>query len=271
MQLSETKRIHFQTITSTNDYLKEIINDYDKLIVTAEFQTAGRGRNSKVWDGKFGLNVYFSYGINHKKIPPFKNFSYYQLIGALSTYKTLVNLTNLGNFRIKYPNDIHFISDEDKQNIIQSIENMSTDNINYSTKSNSKKISGILAEHNFMGGELVSTIIGIGINVNQKIFKDELSDIVTSLYNLGFNFQIDDVIDELTKNIELLLNIDEDKLFEQWSSLLNLYDKDIVVINKEGIYRLKTILKDCRLLLIENNSNNELMVDNGDSVRYILS
>lgn len=254
MQLSDTQRLHFQTITSTNDYLKEIIIDYDKLIVTTDFQTAGRGRNSKTWNGKYGLNVYLSFGINHKKIPHFKNFALYQIVGALSAYKTLKNITKIDNFRIKYPNDIHHIL----------IDNNTID-------PNSKKISGILVEHNFMGGDLINTIIGIGINVNQKIFNEELKDTVTSLYNLGFNFEIDLIIDELIKNIELLLVTEEDKLFAEWTSLLNLYNKDIKILNRDGVYRLKAILKDCRLLLIDSITNDEIIIDNGDSVRYFLS
>lgn len=251
MQLDEIKRLHFQTITSTNDYLKEIINDYDKLVITADFQTAGRGRNNKVWEGKYGLNVYFSFGINHKKISPFKNFSYYQLIGALASQLTLKKLTKLDQFRIKYPNDIHFVSKEVLNN-------------------KSQKISGVLAEHNFMGGELISTIIGIGINVSQKDFNDELIDIATSLLNLGFDIGTEEIIEELINNIQLLLKANEDELFAEWSSLLNLYNKDITIINKDGIYRLKTIMKDCRLLLTENNTNNEIIIDNGDSIRYNL-
>ena len=50
-----------------------------------------------------------------------------------------------------------------------------------------------------------------------------------------------------------------------------LYNKDIKILNRDGVYRLKTILKDCRLLLIDSITNDEIIIDNGDSVRYFLS
>ena len=54
------KTIHFETIDSTNTYLKE---NYEKLdnftFVSADFQSAGRGRNNRNWKSEKGENLLF--------------------------------------------------------------------------------------------------------------------------------------------------------------------------------------------------------------------
>ena len=65
--------------------------------------------------------------------------------------------------------------------------------------SEDNKISGILIENNFKNNNLSSSIIGVGINVNQTRFKNLKN--VTSLKKIvDTNIDVDCVLDQLLKN-----------------------------------------------------------------------
>ena len=62
----EKKQYHFKELTSTNDWIKEhrdliVVNQL--LIVSADAQTAGRGRGTKSWHSNPYENVLISYGL----------------------------------------------------------------------------------------------------------------------------------------------------------------------------------------------------------------
>ena len=87
------KTIHFETIDSTNTYLKE---NYEKLdnftFVSADFQSAGRGRNNRNWKSEKGENLLFSLLIKDKAL--IDKFSSLSVISAFSIIKAL-NLEHL--------------------------------------------------------------------------------------------------------------------------------------------------------------------------------
>ena len=96
------------------------------------------------------------------------------LFNTLSSYK-------IPNLSIKWPNDI---------------------------LSANKKICGILIENNIKGTKINSSIIGVGLNVNQERFLDSLNN-VSSLKNIcNLEFDLDllllEIIENLKKTIHLL-------------------------------------------------------------------
>ena len=145
------KTIHFETIDSTNTYLKE---NYEKLdnftFVSADFQSAGRGRNNRNWKSEKGENLLFSLLIKDKAL--IDKFSSLSVISAFSIIKTL----NLEYLRIKWPNDIYY---------------------------KDSKLCGILLEA-VTKNEIECLIIGIGLNVNQREFVGEYKRTPTSLYQI---------------------------------------------------------------------------------------
>ena len=145
------KTIHFETIDSTNTYLKE---NYEKLdnftFVSADFQSAGRGRNNRNWKSEKGENLLFSLLIKDKAL--IDKFSSLSVISAFSIIKTL----NLEYLRIKWPNDIYY---------------------------KDSKLCGILLEA-VTKNKIECLIIGIGLNVNQREFVGEYKRKPTSLYKI---------------------------------------------------------------------------------------
>ncbi|MDY4494559.1 MAG: biotin--[acetyl-CoA-carboxylase] ligase [Erysipelotrichaceae bacterium] len=145
------KMIHFETIDSTNTYLKE---NYEKLdnftFVSADFQSAGRGRNNRNWKSEKGENLLFSLLIKDKAL--IDKFSSLSVISAFSIIKAL----NLEHLSIKWPNDIYY---------------------------KDSKLCGILLEA-VTRNEIECLIIGIGLNVNQREFVGEYKRTPTSLYQI---------------------------------------------------------------------------------------
>lgn len=145
------KTIHFETIDSTNTYLKENYEELDNFtFVSADFQSAGRGRNNRNWKSEKGENLLFSLLIKDKAL--IDKFSSLSVISAFSIIKAL----NLEHLSIKWPNDIYY---------------------------KDSKLCGILLEA-VTRNEIECLIIGIGLNVNQREFVGEYKRTPTSLYQI---------------------------------------------------------------------------------------
>ena len=171
------KKIHFDTIDSTNKYLKEHYFELvDFSIVFADHQTEGRGRLGRNWvdDNQSALfSVLLKEHINVNVI------SLLPLIVGVAVHKVLIKY--VPNIQIKWPNDL----------IV-----------------NSKKLVGILLEGIIDQEEVKAIIIGIGINVNNDCFATDLSKRSTSLFlETKRRFIVEDIIDEVALGIQMELNI----------------------------------------------------------------
>ena len=185
--------IKLSATESTNTFLKALAskeNLKDFTVVIAEKQTMGRGQRNSFWDSEQGKNLTFSV------LKLFKNFAVQDqfLISvcvSLAVYKTLVAL-EIPNCRVKWPNDI---------------------------LSGNSKICGILIENSISGFQITSSIIGIGLNVNQITFKNEPK--AASLYSLlGHELDLENLLKAILTNLKAyLLNVNANN----WNSLLNEY------------------------------------------------
>lgn len=140
--------LHFEEIDSTNNYLKnsyQLLNNFT--FVTADYQSKGRGRNERVWESEKGKNLMFSMLIKDSNL--LENSAHLSIMIAV-IISDLLEKYGLNNVSIKWPNDILI---------------------------NDKKVCGILLE-----GQLPNyVVIGVGLNVNQKAFPDNLRRPATSL------------------------------------------------------------------------------------------
>ncbi len=140
-------------VDSTNNYLKDRFSSYDKAIVVAKRQSAGRGRLGRSWSSDFGGCLMFSMLI--KPDISDEKLAFLTQLVAVVLHKTIKKyIPNHANLKIKWPNDILL---------------------------NAKKISGILTERIVISGERNSVIIGIGSNLYDEIRDDELIDIAGTI------------------------------------------------------------------------------------------
>ncbi|MEY2719404.1 MAG: hypothetical protein RLZZ273_770 [Bacteroidota bacterium] len=238
--------LHLSTVDSTSEVAKQLLQDHPFVVVSADVQTAGRGRNGKAWMGDSGANVYVSYGYKHAAP---KNRQYLvdaMFFPALAVVATLRELDSIHTYRIKYPNDIQI-----------------------TTPSGWAKISGILTEHEFEGPHCVTTTIGIGINVRQTVFPDTITQPCTSLLAQNVDVSVRTVLEVLHRHMSNGAVVNHTDLYQRWLCELELQGTEVHIVGSEHTWNVCSVEEDGRLLVQNTVTHEQRVIDNGDTIRYI--
>lgn len=158
--------IWLDEVKSTNEYLRSHIESLDNLSVVAAWsQTEGRGQALHKWHSHPGKNLTFSILIKNPDLTAVRQSEI-----SDTTAQSIVELLDRHGIEawIKPPNDI-WVSD--------------------------KKICGLLIEHSLRGNRIMWSIIGIGLNVNQTTFPDDLPN-PTSMALEGHPARLQDLLAE---------------------------------------------------------------------------
>ncbi|MES1205299.1 MAG: biotin--[acetyl-CoA-carboxylase] ligase [Pseudomonadota bacterium] len=154
--LGRRRHLHVPACTSTNDIAaaEARAGAAEGLLVTADEQTAGRGRLGRTWHSPPGTNLMLSLLLRPKR--PAAEIPTLTLLagGALSAAIRALGFET----RVKWPNDLLLRAG-----------------------GREKKVAGILTEASSEGGRIGHVVVGIGLNVNTEGFPDELSSKATSL------------------------------------------------------------------------------------------
>lgn len=146
---------HLGEVDSTNNYAKKVALEgcEEGTIVTADYQTSGRGRLGRSWDSSGKKGVWMSLVL--RPDIPFEEIQIITLAASVAVVKAIKEVAHI-EAGIKWPNDI----------II-----------------NGKKVCGILVEMNMEIDRINFMVLGIGLNVNQQAndFPEEIRDKATSL------------------------------------------------------------------------------------------
>ena len=136
--------IKLEAINSTNDYalsLKDSLVFKEGLLVTASYQSGGNGQRGKAWESNANENLLLSVVIEPKL-----KLDVQFLISIVVALSVCDLLKSLGiEAEIKWPNDILVAK---------------------------QKIAGILIQNKVQGNYITHSVIGLGFNVNQLVFKD---------------------------------------------------------------------------------------------------
>ncbi len=245
---TQFQRFHFHRISSTNDYARELLRDKSHVIVTSDFQWQGRGRNQTNWVGEHGENVYCSFGIRHRTSPPLGALIAFQAAGCLAAMTAIQQHAEKIELRLKYPNDIYAELPEGGW----------------------RKLCGVLVEHEFLGSACVSTVLGVGININQRSFGSALSHKAASLHQLGYSVDIDHIAESLIQNISFLLTRSASNLMQAWKQELDIVGRRVSLLADGSDWNVLDMLTDGRLHLRSAEGDGERFIDNGDSILYDL-
>lgn len=203
--------IHVESVDSTNSYASEMLRQIElaegTLIYTFE-QLNGRGQRGNTWESEPLKNVALSLVLYPKFLAVDKQFLLTKIISlavADLMAEMLESVINPREISIKWPNDIYV---------------------------NDKKIAGILIENMLKEATIQSSIVGIGINVNQRDFN---SSNATSLALLSDKeFKLMQVIEQLCVFIEVrYLQLKSNKL----ESIDNAYLKRLYRFEEWGNYK----------------------------------
>ena len=157
--------LRFEELDSTNNYAREIAAEgaSEGTAVLARQQTAGRGRLGRSWVSPAGAGLYLSVILRPEVAPA--QASLITLAAAIAVAETL-RLDYRTPADIKYPNDI----------LVEG-----------------RKLCGILVESAIEGGRLLYVVAGIGVNLRQREFPEELKETATSLFlEAGIDVMPDD-------------------------------------------------------------------------------
>lgn len=189
--------IKLDAIDSTNDYLKKLsiaghVENFT--VVTTENQTNGRGQMGSKWASEIGKNLTMSILIKDilTTINDIYNLNIAVTLGVIKSLEKY----NIPKLSIKWPNDI---------------------------LSDNKKIGGILIENSIKtNGEIIS-IVGIGLNINQKNFSD-LPKASSLSVIMGLEFDREKILAAIVGNIKIntgrLLSNEADTLWEAYNEKL---------------------------------------------------
>ena len=176
--------IKLNATDSTNNYLKQLLTDTaleDFCVVATNHQTKGKGQMGSEWISEKGKNLTFS--ILKTKLPLELHRQFLlSILVSLSIVKTLEGY-NVPNLAIKWPNDI--LSDH-------------------------HKIAGILIENIIKTNQIEFSVIGIGLNVNQELFKG-LSKVSSLKTILGMPIDTDELLHKLIENLKHYFNLHTEK------------------------------------------------------------
>ncbi len=180
------KLIKIDAIGSTNDYLKDLIKSVtveDGTVVTTQHQTKGRGQMGASWYFEEGKSLAFSL-FKKGNGWPISNQFYINFSVCVGVKKALDSL-GVPKTTIKWPNDI---------------------------LADGKKVCGILVENQFQKMAMVSSVIGIGMNVNNSRI-DLYPQASSLLLSSGRLFDRDEVLQTVHKSVfdELIELTDETK------------------------------------------------------------
>ena len=248
MKVIGNKIIHLETTASTNSYAQNLISTNkhaEGTIVFTDFQTDGRGQGNNKWLSEKKSNLLMSLILKPDFLSPVKQF-YLNMAVCLAVSKSLEAICG-SIVKIKWPNDIMI---------------------------GNKKIAGILIQNSLSKDKISSSIVGIGINVNQKIFEDSITNATSVAIETGMEKDIKVVLDIIIDNLRKFYYHLENNKLEQISKMYIDYlygiNEKINLVKKSGetIYvELLGVTESGEMLITENK---ELVKYNHDQVRIML-
>lgn len=196
--------LYFDTIDSTNTKAQELAEKgYPSgTLVVADKQESGKGRRGRSWVSPSGTGIFMTLMIKPDINP--NNASMLTLVAALAVAKAITSVTG-EEAMIKWPNDIVV---------------------------NGKKVCGILTEMNAQFDYINHIVVGIGINVHNESFPEEISQMASSLMIEagGKRFHRAQIIAEAMSYFEQYY--DTFLKTQDLSALVREYDKLLVNRNK---------------------------------------
>ena len=207
-------KYHFNLneIDSTNNFLIKL-NKLKKfkypVVATADFQKMGKGRNKNSWQSQKGKNLLMSILFNHK-VELNDQFKLNAIISL--SIAELVSIYTDNKVYVKWPNDI-IVSNN--------------------------KIAGVVVENTVRKNIIKSSVIGIGVNINQKKFQKFNPD-ATSLSILNNKeYEIDEVKKRLLELIEINYKNFDPKFLIQYNNILFRKNKYTMFVTGENTFRAK--------------------------------
>lgn len=237
--------IYLDEVDSTNNYARLMADKINSdFLVVADMQTLGKGRMGRSWSSPAGTGIFMSLCIK-PEIAVEKAYMI-TLVTAISICDAIEELYPISS-TIKWPNDIVI---------------------------NSKKISGILTEMSSDMDGIKYIISGMGINVNNKEFPDDIKDMASSLLlETGILMDraklIAAVMYHFYRNMNIFLKTcDMSGLKENYEKHLANIGKDVKILDPKGNYQAVALgIDETGALLVNAEGKIKRIISGEVSVR----
>lgn len=234
------RAIVLDEVDSTNSEAERLIANGEEtpFVVLSRLQTIGRGRLGRVWHSPQNGNLYASYAFRPQISP--SHMSLFTLWMGINICECINSICRV-SCKVKWPNDLHI---------------------------EGKKVAGILTEARMEADQVLSAVLGLGLNVNSdgKDWPDELKAIATSLRQCaGEQFDINKLVSAITGRIAIAYKQLADgshraALKERWPRYDTLAGKPVSLL--QGETRISGIANGI-------DSNGALIIEKDDGTRYL--
>ncbi len=170
--------LNFDTLPSTNEYALDLLaksKPSEGTVISALHQTAGRGQYGSRWDSEGGKAITLSVIFR----PVFLNISQQfnlNIAIALAVHDLIRKNAPYVDLHVKWPNDIYI---------------------------GHKKLGGILIQNAISNKKIASSVVGIGLNINQLKFPPELPNPTSLLLSTEREYNRDTLIQDLCTSLEV--------------------------------------------------------------------
>ncbi len=237
---------YYETIDSTNLKAKELAKEGcpEGTIVSAGYQAAGRGRRGRSWESPSQDSIATSM-VLYPKMSPDK-IGTVTLLAAIAVARAIESLPCGFTPLIKWPNDIVL---------------------------KNKKICGILTEMSAVSGKAEYVVLGIGVNVHNRTFPEEIREKATSLdlvqKEQGYNSHISrkQLVEEIWQQFAQYY-----EHFQQWEDMsFCLEEYHQLLVNQDKQVRVLDPMGDYEGIARGINPRGELLVETKAGIRAVNS
>jgi BirA family biotin operon repressor/biotin-[acetyl-CoA-carboxylase] ligase len=185
------KLIKLDAIDSTNEFLKGLSNKQEVqnfTVVTAETQLKGKGQMGAKWDSEVGKNLIMSVLVSGFLFDIEEVFNL-NVVVSLAVIQVLESYA-IPELSIKWPNDI---------------------------MSANKKIGGILIENSIKGDGTITSVVGLGLNINQIQFEN-LPRASSLAVICNTNFDKEEILFQIITKLEEMIPLYKEKSAFIWKN-----------------------------------------------------
>ena len=247
------KLIHKKELASTNQYLSDWVQQYDSKrlkenippfsVVYTDYQSKGRGQQQHSWESKKGENLLMSI-ILYPEIHPSQQFLISEQV-SLAIADFLNKKLLLEDVKIKWANDIY-------------IKN--------------KKIAGILVEHTLLNNQIFYSIVGIGLNINQKNFPQWIPNPTSLFFETGNYYSVENILHSIVNNLKNYHSLEPSLVHQNY--LKYLYKQNqfarYKMVQTQEIIQLKITHVESNGLLHTQDQKGKTYTFNFHEIEYLI-
>lgn len=195
--IARNQIVRIRNTNSTNNYANHQIREKtwpEGTVFLTYNQTMGRGQLKNIWESEPDKNLTFSIVLYPEFLEIRHQFMLSKVV-SLGIYRAIAKY--VGHLKIKWPNDIYV---------------------------GNQKLGGILIENSVMSGLIKTSVVGIGLNVNQRVFRSNAPNPVSMQLLTNQHYDCEQILTELLTGIndyyDLLKRGEDDEINSEFISVL---------------------------------------------------